>query len=98
MEDESEGSVVTLVESVATNVDVQSVVTVAAFVEPAEFNMVEDEIGRQEELERVVEENVEDVEEDEEDGNNEDFQFGGFLKVLKDSRLAQTKRTVLGKR
>ena len=89
MEDESEGSVVTLVESV---------VTVAAFVEPAEFNMVEDEIGRQEELERVVEENVEDVEEDEEDGNNEDFQFGGFLKVLKDSRLAQTKRTVLGKR
>ena len=94
MEDESEGSVVTLVE----NVDVQSVVTVAAFVEPAEFNMVEDEIGRQEELERVVEENVEDVEEDEEDGNNEDFQFGGFLKVLKDSRLAQTKRTVLGKR
>ena len=89
MEDESEGSVVTLVESV---------VTVAAFVEPAEFNMVEDEIGRQEELERVVEENVEDVEEDEEDGNNEDFQFGGFLKVLKDSRLAHTKRTVLGKR
>ena len=98
MEDESEGSVVTLVESVATNVDVQSVVTVAAFVEPAEFETVEDEIGRQEELERVVEENVEDVEEDEEDGNNEDFQFGGFLKVLKDSRLAQTKRTVLGKR
>ena len=94
MEDESEGSVVTLVE----NVDVQSVVTVAAFVEPAEFETVEDEIGRQEELERVVEENVEDVEEDEEDGNNEDFQFGGFLKVLKDSRLAQTKRTVLGKR
>ena len=89
MEDESEGSVVTLVESV---------VTVAAFVEPAEFETVEDEIGRQEELERVVEENVEDVEEDEEDGNNEDFQFGGFLKVLKDSRLAQTKRTVLGKR
>ena len=98
MEDESEGSVVTLVESVATNVDVQSVVTVAAFVEPAEFETVEDEIGRQEELERVVEENVEDVEEDEEDGNNEDFQFGGFLKVLKDSRLAQIKRTVLGKR
>ena len=98
MEDESEGSVVTLVESVATNVDVQSVVTVAAFVEPAEFETVEDEIGRQEEPERVVEENVEDVEEDEEDGNNEDFQFGGFLKVLKDSRLAQTKRTVLGKR
>ena len=95
MEDESEGSVVTLVE----NVDVQSVVTVAAFVEPAEFNMVEDEIGRRiEELERVVEENVEDVEEDEEDGNNEDYQFGGYLKVLKDSRLAQTKRTVLGKR
>ena len=89
MEDESEGSVVTLVESV---------VTVAAFVEPVEFETVEDEIGRQEELERVVEENVEDVEEDEEDGNNEDFQFGGFLKVLKDSRLAQTKRTVLGKR
>ena len=89
MEDESEGSVVTLVESV---------VTVAAFVEPAEFETVEDEIGRQEELERVVEKNVEDVEEDEEDGNNEDFQFGGFLKVLKDSRLAQTKRTVLGKR
>ena len=89
MEDESEGSVVTLVESV---------VTVAAFVEPAEFETVEDEIGRQEELERVVEENVEDVEEAEEDGNNEDFQFGGFLKVLKDSRLAQTKRTVLGKR
>ena len=89
MEDESEGSVVTLVESV---------VTVAAFVEPAEFETVEDEIGRQEELERVVEENVEDVEEDEEDGNNEDFQFGGFLKVVKDSRLAQTKRTVLGKR
>ena len=89
MEDESEGSVVTLVESV---------VTVAAFVEPAEFETVEDEIGRQEELERVVEENVEDVEEDEEDGNNEDFQFGGFLKVLKDSRLAQIKRTVLGKR
>ena len=82
MEDESEGSVVTLVES----------------VEPAEFNMVEDEIGRQEELERVVEENVEDVDEDEEDGNNEDYQFGGYLKVLKDSRLAQTKRTVLGKR
>ena len=94
MEDESEGSVVTLVE----NVDVQSVVTVAAFVEPAEFETVEDEIGRQEELERVVEENVEDVEEDEEDGNNEDYQFGGYLKVLKDSRLAQTKRTVLGKR
>ena len=89
MEDESEGSVVTLVESV---------VTVAAFVEPAEFETVEDEIGRQEELERVVEENVEDVEEDEEDGNNEDYQFGGYLKVLKDSRLAQTKRTVLGKR
>ena len=89
MEDESEGSVVTLVESV---------VTVAAFVEPVEFETVEDEIGRQEELERVVEENVEDVEEDEEDGNNEDFQFGGFLKVLKDSRLAQIKRTVLGKR
>ena len=89
MEDESEGSVVTLVESV---------VTVAAFVEPVEFETVEDEIGRQEELERVVEENVEDVEEDEEDGNNEDFQFGGFLKVVKDSRLAQTKRTVLGKR
>ena len=86
MEDESEGSVVTLVESV---------VTVAAFVEPAEFETVEDEIGRQEELERVVEENVEDVEED---GNNEDYQFGGYLKVLKDSRLAQTKRTVLGKR
>ena len=89
MEDESEGSVVTLVESV---------VTVAAFVEPAEFETVEDEIGRQEELERVVEKNVEDVEEDEEDGNNEDYQFGGYLKVLKDSRLAQTKRTVLGKR
>ena len=89
MEDESEGSVVTLVESV---------VTVAAFVEPVEFETVEDEIGRQEELERVVEENVEDVEEDEEDGNNEDYQFGGYLKVLKDSRLAQTKRTVLGKR
>ena len=89
MEDESEGSVVTLVESV---------VTVAAFVEPAEFETVEDEIGRQEELERVVEENVEDVEEDEEDVNNEDYQFGGYLKVLKDSRLAQTKRTVLGKR
>ena len=86
MEDESEGSVVTLVESV---------VTVAAFVEPVEFETVEDEIGRQEELERVVEENVEDVEED---GNNEDYQFGGYLKVLKDSRLAQTKRTVLGKR
>ena len=73
-------------------------VTVAAFVEPAEFETVEDEIGRQEELERVVEENVEDVEEDEGEGNNEDYQFGGYLKVLKDSRLAQTKRTVLGKR
>ena len=89
MDDEGEGSVVTLMESV---------VTVAAVVESAEFKRVEDEIGLHEEMEGDVEENVEDVEKDEEDGNSEDYQLGGYLKVLNDSSLVKTKRTVLGKR
>ena len=41
---------------------------------------------------------MEDVEKDEEDGNSEDYQLGGYLKVLNDSSLAKTKRTLLGKR
>ena len=89
MDDEGEGSVVTLMESV---------VTVAAVVESAEFKRVEDEIGLHEEVEGDVEENVEDVEKDDEDGNSEDYQLGGYLKVLNDSSLAKTKRTLLGKR
>ena len=89
MDDEGEGSVVTLMESV---------VTVAAVVESAEFKRVEDEIGLHEEVEGDVEENVEDVEKDDEDGNSEDYQLGGYLKVLNDSSLVKTKRTVLGKR
>ena len=87
MDNESEGSVVTLVDE-----DVESVVTVKTFVESAEFRRVEDEIGLLEEVEGDVEKITEDVEEDEEDDDNEDYQIGGYLKVIKGSRLSKTKR------
>ena len=87
MDNESEGSVVTLVDE-----DVESVVTVKTFVESAEFRRVEDEIGLFEEVEGDVEKITEDVEEDEEDDDNEDYQIGGYLKVIKGSRLSKTKR------
>ena len=86
MDNESEGSVVTLVDE-----DVESVVTVKNFVESAEFRRVEDEIGLFEEVEGDVEKITEDVEEDEED-DIEDYQIGGYLKVIKGSRLSNTKR------
>ena len=90
MDNESEGSVVTLVDE-----DVESVVTVKNFVESAEFRRVEDEIvGLFEEVEAEggFEKITEDVEEDEEDDDSEDYQIGGYLKVIKGSRLSKTKR------
>ena len=87
MDNESEGSVVTLVDE-----DVESVVTVKTFVESAEFRRVEDEIGLFEEVEGDVEKITEDVEEDEEDDDSEDYQIGGYLKLIKGSRLSKTKR------
>ena len=87
MDNESEGSVVTLVDE-----DVESVVTVKTCVESAEFRRVEDEIGPFEEVEGDVEKITEEVEEDEEDDDNEDYQIGGFLRLIKGSRLSKTKR------
>ena len=88
MDNESEGSVVTLVDE-----DVESVVTVKTLVESAEFRRVEDEIGQFEEVDGdVVEKITEDVEEDEEDDDSEDYQIGGYLKLIKGSRLSKTKR------
>ena len=62
MDNESEGSVVTLVDE-----DMESVVTVKTYVASADYIRVEDEIGQFEEVDGdVVEKITEDVEEDEE--------------------------------